>query len=154
MRHSDLPSPTTTSMSSTVRWLLAVSTPIDGLAIFETYIEQHALEVGARWWRCTSTRSQTTVRCHEVGSIQHPNRKSPTHNLTDHALSRWSRQYLDGLQPYKNPRAPLQLSTWMRSAGFTEVDTRLIPLPMCGWSSSEFLSLSSIVDLCADSDRG
>ncbi|KAH8173327.1 methyltransferase domain-containing protein [Sarocladium implicatum] len=53
----------------------------------------------------------------------------------DHALSRWSRQYLDGLHPYKNPRAPLQLSNWMRNAGFTEVDTRLIPLPMCGWSS-------------------
>ncbi|KAK0391268.1 hypothetical protein NLU13_0769 [Sarocladium strictum] len=53
----------------------------------------------------------------------------------DHALSRWSRQYLEAMQPWKNPRAPLQLSNWMRSAGFSEVDTRLIPLPMCGWSS-------------------
>ncbi|KAF6524409.1 hypothetical protein HZS61_012908 [Fusarium oxysporum f. sp. conglutinans] len=38
-------------------------------------------------------------------------------------------------QPYKDPRAPLQLASWMRSAGFTEVESRLLTLPMCGWSS-------------------
>ncbi|SCO18615.1 related to methyltransferase [Fusarium fujikuroi] len=53
----------------------------------------------------------------------------------DHALSQWSRQYLESQQPYKDPRAPLQLASWMRSAGFTEVESRLLTLPMCGWSS-------------------
>ncbi|SCN96346.1 related to methyltransferase [Fusarium fujikuroi] len=52
-----------------------------------------------------------------------------------HALSQWSRQYLESQQPYKDPRAPLQLASWMRSAGFTEVESRLLTLPMCGWSS-------------------
>ncbi|POR36199.1 Uncharacterized protein TPAR_03612, partial [Tolypocladium paradoxum] len=54
---------------------------------------------------------------------------------TDHALSRWSSQYLDAMQPYKNPRAALQLPNWMRSAGFTEVEFRLLTLPMCAWSN-------------------
>ena len=53
----------------------------------------------------------------------------------DHALSRWSSQYLDALQPYKNPRAALQLPSWLRAAGFTEVESRLLTLPMCAWSS-------------------
>ncbi|KND93026.1 hypothetical protein TOPH_02174 [Tolypocladium ophioglossoides CBS 100239] len=53
----------------------------------------------------------------------------------DHALSRWSSQYLDAMQPYKNPRAALQLPDWMRSAGFTEVESRLLTLPMCAWSN-------------------
>ncbi|KFA65265.1 hypothetical protein S40285_01529 [Stachybotrys chlorohalonatus IBT 40285] len=38
------------------------------------------------------------------------------------------------MHPYKDPRAPLQLATWMRSAGFVEVESRLITLPMCAWS--------------------
>ncbi|RSL56591.1 hypothetical protein CEP54_008748 [Fusarium duplospermum] len=53
----------------------------------------------------------------------------------DHALSRWSRRYLQSQQPYKDPRAPLQMATWMRSAGFTEVESRLLTLPMCAWSN-------------------
>ncbi|KAF5673783.1 methyltransferase [Fusarium heterosporum] len=53
----------------------------------------------------------------------------------DHALSQWSRQYLDSQQPYKDLRAPLHLASWMRSAGFTEVESRLLTLPMCGWSN-------------------
>ena len=52
----------------------------------------------------------------------------------DNALSRWSSNYLEALHPFKNPRAPLQLDNWMKSAGFTEVESRLLTLPMCGWS--------------------
>lgn len=58
--------------------------------------------------------------------------------LADHALSKWSSNYLQGVQPYKNPRAPLQIANWMRNAGFTEVESKLLVLPMCGWSSSKF----------------
>ncbi|KAF4513236.1 hypothetical protein G6O67_000534 [Ophiocordyceps sinensis] len=53
----------------------------------------------------------------------------------DHALSRWSSQYLNTLHPHKDPRAALQLPGWMRSAGFTEVESRLLTLPMCAWPS-------------------
>ncbi|KAM4060401.1 methyltransferase [Hirsutella rhossiliensis] len=53
----------------------------------------------------------------------------------DHGLSRWSSQYLNTLHPHKDPRAALQLPGWMRSAGFTEVESRLLTLPMCAWPS-------------------
>ncbi|KFH43721.1 hypothetical protein ACRE_055480 [Hapsidospora chrysogenum ATCC 11550] len=48
----------------------------------------------------------------------------------DHALSRWSSHYLQAMHPYKDPRAPLQLASWMRSAGFRDVESRLLTLPM------------------------
>lgn len=65
------------------------------------------------------------------------NAQSDNGRLTrDHALSKWSSNYLQGVQPYKNPRAPLQIANWMRNAGFTEVESKLLVLPMCGWSSS------------------
>ncbi|PHH85918.1 hypothetical protein CDD83_10996 [Cordyceps sp. RAO-2017] len=51
----------------------------------------------------------------------------------DDALSRWSSQYLNTLHPRKDPRAALQLPSWMRSAGFKEVESRLLTLPMCAW---------------------
>uniref|UniRef100_A0A0B7JM23 Methyltransferase domain-containing protein n=2 Tax=Bionectria ochroleuca TaxID=29856 RepID=A0A0B7JM23_BIOOC len=67
------------------------------------------------------------------------NAQSDNGRLTrDHALSKWSSNYLQGVQPYKNPRAPLQIANWMRNAGFTEVESKLLVLPMCGWSSSKF----------------
>lgn len=64
------------------------------------------------------------------------NAQSDNGTLTpDHALSQWSRQYLESQEPHHDPRAPLQMASWMRSAGFTEVESRLMTLPMCGWSS-------------------
>ncbi|KAH6966463.1 S-adenosyl-L-methionine-dependent methyltransferase [Fusarium venenatum] len=65
------------------------------------------------------------------------NAQSDNGTLTpDHALSQWSRQYLESQEPHHDPRAPLQMASWMRSAGFTEVESRLMTLPMCGWSGS------------------
>lgn len=55
--------------------------------------------------------------------------------VIDHALSKWSRQYLRALHPLKDPRAALNLANWMRRAGFTDIESRLITLPMSGWSS-------------------
>jgi ubiquinone/menaquinone biosynthesis C-methylase UbiE len=54
-------------------------------------------------------------------------------NDVDHALSRWSRGYLDALHPQKDPRAALRLKDWMRNAGFTDIESRLLTLPMCPW---------------------
>ncbi|KAI8293624.1 Secondary metabolism regulator laeA [Colletotrichum sp. SAR11_240] len=64
------------------------------------------------------------------------NAQSDNGTLTqNHALRRWSRRYLDSMQPYKDPRAPLQMQSWMQSAGFDSVETQMIPLPTCGWSN-------------------
>lgn len=41
------------------------------------------------------------------------------------------------MDPRKDPRAALQLPSWMRSAGFTEVESRLLTLPMCAWPSGK-----------------
>ncbi|KAL7920021.1 S-adenosyl-L-methionine-dependent methyltransferase [Trichoderma austrokoningii] len=53
----------------------------------------------------------------------------------DHALSRWSRGYLDTMDPQKDPRAALRLKDWMNNAGFVDVESRLLTLPMSPWSS-------------------
>ncbi|KAH8736012.1 S-adenosyl-L-methionine-dependent methyltransferase [Ilyonectria robusta] len=50
-------------------------------------------------------------------------------------IGRLGFKYLQSAQPYKDPRAPLQLANWMRSAGFTEIESRLLTLPMCAWSN-------------------
>ncbi|KAJ9131555.1 S-adenosyl-L-methionine-dependent methyltransferase [Pleurostoma richardsiae] len=55
-----------------------------------------------------------------------------THN---HALRRWSQAFLQSLEPSKDPRVPLQLEALMRHAGFVDVESRLLPLPLCGWST-------------------
>ncbi|KAK1252448.1 hypothetical protein MKX08_003635 [Trichoderma sp. CBMAI-0020] len=53
----------------------------------------------------------------------------------DHALSRWSSGYLDAMHPQKDPRAALRLKDWMTSAGFVDIESRLLTLPMCPWPS-------------------
>ncbi|KAK1255837.1 hypothetical protein MKX07_008096, partial [Trichoderma sp. CBMAI-0711] len=45
----------------------------------------------------------------------------------------WSRGYLDAMHPQKDPRAALRLKDWMRNAGFTDIESRLLTLPMCPW---------------------
>ncbi|KAL9600330.1 MAG: hypothetical protein Q9219_003280 [cf. Caloplaca sp. 3 TL-2023] len=39
---------------------------------------------------------------------------------------------LDGI---KDPRAALQLQTLLAGAGFTEIQTNMIPLPLCAWGT-------------------
>ncbi|KAI1180733.1 S-adenosyl-L-methionine-dependent methyltransferase [Nemania sp. FL0916] len=63
------------------------------------------------------------------------NAQSDNGALTDNsALRQWSQTYLHAMAQCKNPRAPRQLGGWLRSAGFTDVDERMIPLPMCAWA--------------------
>jgi hypothetical protein len=45
-----------------------------------------------------------------------------------------ARALLQGMAPHKDPRAPLSLDTWMRNAGFTNIQKTLVQLPMSGWS--------------------
>ncbi|KAI0413587.1 S-adenosyl-L-methionine-dependent methyltransferase [Xylaria grammica] len=64
------------------------------------------------------------------------------------ALRQWSQTYLFAMEQCKNPRAPRRLGGWLRNAGFTDVDERMIPLPMCAWSDSKKHSLE--VNFSAD----
>lgn len=61
----------------------------------------------------------------------------------DHALRVWSRTYLQSLQPYKDPRAAMQLQNLMTQAGFVEVEVRQVSLPLSGWSTSKQLCLNN-----------
>ncbi|KAL7627643.1 hypothetical protein AAE478_001836 [Parahypoxylon ruwenzoriense] len=54
-----------------------------------------------------------------------------------HALRQWSDKYLQAMSQHKNPEAPRRIAHWMRQAGFTDVEERMIPLPMCGWSDDQ-----------------
>lgn len=56
---------------------------------------------------------------------------------SDHALSQWSARYLESMEGLKDLRAPLHLSNMMSDAGFVDVETRVIQLPTCGWSSGQ-----------------
>ncbi|KAL2267536.1 hypothetical protein VTJ83DRAFT_4813 [Remersonia thermophila] len=64
------------------------------------------------------------------------NAQSDNGTLTDnHALRVWSRSYMQSVQPAKDPRAPLQLQSWMTQAGFVDVECQMIILPLSGWST-------------------
>lgn len=56
-------------------------------------------------------------------------------SITDaHPLRRWSNQYIRSLEGIKDPRAPTRLSNLVAQAGFTEIEHRMIQMPLCGWS--------------------
>ncbi|KAK3491651.1 S-adenosyl-L-methionine-dependent methyltransferase [Neurospora crassa] len=64
------------------------------------------------------------------------NAQSDNGTLTaNHALQVWSQSYMQSVQPYKDPRAPLRLQQMLTEVGFVEVETRVVTLPLCGWSS-------------------
>ncbi|KAK3292328.1 S-adenosyl-L-methionine-dependent methyltransferase, partial [Chaetomium fimeti] len=64
------------------------------------------------------------------------NAQSDNGTLTaNHALQVWSQNYMQSMQPAKDPRAPLRLQNWMTQAGFVEVESRLLTLPLSGWST-------------------
>lgn len=44
-----------------------------------------------------------------------------------------SQLYLQGIQPEKDGRAGIRLEELMRSAGFENVESRMMQLPLCGW---------------------
>ena len=61
-----------------------------------------------------------------------------------HALRKWSTNYMRALEDLKDPRAPMQLQTLLRGVGMTNVDSKMIPIPLCSWSSGEFLNRRSL----------
>ena len=53
------------------------------------------------------------------------------------ALRRWSDNYIRALDSTKDPRSALQLQNMLVTAGLQSVETRMIPVPLCAWSSSK-----------------
>ncbi|KAI4155806.1 MAG: hypothetical protein LQ340_000758 [Diploschistes diacapsis] len=51
----------------------------------------------------------------------------------EHALRKWSVNYMRALEVLKDPRAPMQLQTLLREAGMANVETKMIPIPLCPW---------------------
>ncbi|AEO55388.1 hypothetical protein MYCTH_2116126 [Thermothelomyces thermophilus ATCC 42464] len=69
------------------------------------------------------------------------NAQSDNGTLTsNHALQVWSQSYMQSIQPLKDPRAPLRLQNWMTQAGFVEVESRVLTLPLSGWPTVPNLS--------------
>ncbi|KAI9821314.1 MAG: hypothetical protein M1827_004050 [Pycnora praestabilis] len=63
------------------------------------------------------------------------NCQSDNGSLTEeHALREWSTKYLSALEEIKDLRAPLRLNTMMANAGFVDMESKMIPLPLCAWS--------------------
>ncbi|EPS35435.1 hypothetical protein H072_11185 [Dactylellina haptotyla CBS 200.50] len=54
----------------------------------------------------------------------------------DHGLRRWSKTYLEVFEDTKDLRAPTRLQALMERAGFVDVQSRMMPLPLNGWPRS------------------
>ncbi|KAF7125885.1 hypothetical protein CNMCM5793_002244 [Aspergillus hiratsukae] len=64
------------------------------------------------------------------------NVQSDNGSLTEeHALRRWSTQFLRSYEQTKDLRVGTRLNNLLKDAGFEEVDARMIPLPLSGWSN-------------------
>lgn len=55
----------------------------------------------------------------------------------DHALRKWSTQYLRALEDRKDLRIGTKLRNLLMEAGLEEVDTKMIPLPLSAWSPGQ-----------------
>lgn len=53
----------------------------------------------------------------------------------EHALRQWSQNYIRSLGGLKDLRAPLRLQAMFTTAGLVDIETRMIPLPLCAWSN-------------------
>ena len=63
--------------------------------------------------------------------------QSDNGSITDtSAMRQWSNNYIRALDGRKDPRVALQMQNMLVTAGFTDIEGRMIPLPLCGWSNS------------------
>ncbi|PYH96010.1 S-adenosyl-L-methionine-dependent methyltransferase [Aspergillus ellipticus CBS 707.79] len=64
------------------------------------------------------------------------NAQSDNGSLTEeHALRQWSTKFMRSMQGLKDLRVGTHLRNLLTAAGMEEVDTRMIPLPLCEWST-------------------
>ncbi len=60
-------------------------------------------------------------------------------NGVEHALSQWSSRYLESMDGLKDLRVPLRLGNMLRAAGFVDVESRMLQLHTCAWSTGSYL---------------
>ncbi|KAK2759516.1 hypothetical protein FQN54_002995 [Arachnomyces sp. PD_36] len=66
----------------------------------------------------------------------YPNVQSDNGTIEDeHALRQWSLKYRRGLEDLKDIRVGTRLGQLLSSAGFVQVETKMIPLPLSAWSN-------------------
>ncbi|KAK2877824.1 hypothetical protein FQN49_001165, partial [Arthroderma sp. PD_2] len=64
------------------------------------------------------------------------NVQSDSGALTEnHALRRWSTSYIAALEGTKDLRAGMKLANLMSSVGLVDIESKMIPLPLSGWST-------------------
>ena len=72
--------------------------------------------------------------------------QSDNGSITDtHALRQWSNSYMRSIEGVKDPRAPLRLSAIFAAVGLVEIDSKMIPIPLCEWSNGKILAQVSYV---------
>ncbi|KMP06584.1 hypothetical protein CIRG_06265 [Coccidioides immitis RMSCC 2394] len=59
----------------------------------------------------------------------------------NHALRKWSSSYIKALEGVKDVRAGMKLTSLMTSAGLVDIESKMIPLPLSGWSNGEYYHL-------------
>lgn len=75
------------------------------------------------------------------------NAQSDNGSLTDqHALRRWSTQYMQALEDRKDLRVASKLRNHFQSSGLVEIDSKMIQLPLSAWSTGR----SSLLPLTRD----
>lgn len=66
------------------------------------------------------------------------NIQSNNGTITDeHSLRRWSELYTSAHEVSRDLRAPMRFKTLFEQAGFVEVETRMVPVHLNGWSRSK-----------------
>lgn len=55
----------------------------------------------------------------------------------DHAIRRWSNNYMRSLEDLKDPRAVTRMQPMFAAAGLVDIESRMIPLPLYPWSSGK-----------------
>jgi len=54
-----------------------------------------------------------------------------------HALRQWSSNLMRSMEEAKDLRVGTRLKTLLTASGFTEVDAKMIPLPLSAWPDSK-----------------
>lgn len=74
------------------------------------------------------------------------NVQSDNGSITDqNALRQWSTRFMGSLEDTKDLRVGTRLKSLLTGAGLVDVDARMIPLPLCAWSSGKcHMSVSTI----------
>lgn len=57
----------------------------------------------------------------------------------NHALRQWSSRYVRAIEDVKDPRVAMNLGNLLTTAGFVNVETKLINVPLAPWSNGKFV---------------